>query len=147
MAMESTIGLAVAMGRTLVMPPQKKMYLLSKTDQGQQHHFSFVDFFPIEEMAQDNQAFSVVSMKEYLETEGMKGNLINKVSKKHKIPKHTFIQTHTSSSYTRKDEWFTPPTISKTFYFVLNCKGCFCCCMLCVCGFPFSWTCTVDGSR
>ena len=28
MAMESTIGLAVAMGRTLVMPPQKQMYLL-----------------------------------------------------------------------------------------------------------------------
>jgi GDP-fucose protein O-fucosyltransferase len=80
MAMESTIGLAVAMGRTLVMPPQKKMYLLAKTDKGQQSHFSFVDFFPIEEMAADNEAFNVVSMKEYLETEGMKGKLVNKVS-------------------------------------------------------------------
>jgi hypothetical protein len=32
MAMESVIGLAVAMGRTLVMPPQKKMYLLGRGD-------------------------------------------------------------------------------------------------------------------
>jgi hypothetical protein len=79
MAMESTIAIATAMGRTLVMPPQKKMYLLGKQDNRQRHHFSFVDFFPIEEMAKDNEAFSVVSMKEYLETEGMKGNLINQV--------------------------------------------------------------------
>lgn len=35
MAMESVIGLAVAMGRTLVMPPQKKMYLLGKGDHKQ----------------------------------------------------------------------------------------------------------------
>lgn len=86
MAMESTIALAVAMGRTLVMPPQKKMYLLGKTEKGQKSHFSFVDFFPIEEMAEDNQAFNVVSMKEYLETEGLKGNLLNKVSCAETIP-------------------------------------------------------------
>eukprot|EP00980_Cylindrotheca_fusiformis_P020765 scaffold7755_cov104-Cylindrotheca_fusiformis.AAC.10 len=35
MAMESVIGLAIAMGRTLVMPPQKKMYLLAKGDHKQ----------------------------------------------------------------------------------------------------------------
>lgn len=79
MAMESTIALAVAMGRTLVMPPQKKMYLLGKNNDGQRHHFSFVDFFPIAEMAEDNKAFEVISMKEYLEEEAMKGKLINRV--------------------------------------------------------------------
>lgn len=79
MAMESTIAVAVAMGRTLVMPPQKKMYLLGKNNGGQRHHFSFVDFFPIAEMAEDNKAFEVVSMKEYLEEEAMKGNLVNRV--------------------------------------------------------------------
>ncbi|KAG7347763.1 GDP-fucose protein O-fucosyltransferase [Nitzschia inconspicua] len=86
MAMESTIGLAVAMGRTLVMPPQKKMYLLGRTEKGQQSHFSFVDFFPIEEMAKDNKAFNVVSMKDYLETQGMKGNLVNKITGKVEFP-------------------------------------------------------------
>ena len=79
MAMESTFAMAVAMGRTLVMPPQKKMYLLGAGQGGQQHHFSFVDFFPVAEMAEDNRAFNVISMQEYLEEEGMKGNLVNKV--------------------------------------------------------------------
>jgi hypothetical protein len=103
MAMESTIALAVAMGRTLVMPPQKKMYLLGKADKRQKHHFSFVDFFPIEEMAQDNQAFNVVSMKEYLETEGLTGHLVNKVSEFEGI--HTFI----------------PRNGRVLFYYYLNC--------------------------
>jgi hypothetical protein len=80
MAMESTIALAVAMGRTLVMPPEKKMYLLGKNEKGQKHHFSFVDFFPIDEMARDNRAFNVISMKDYLEQQGMKGKLVSKVS-------------------------------------------------------------------
>jgi len=86
MAMESTIMLAIAMGRTLVMPPQKKMYLLGKNQGGQRHHFSFVDFFPIEEMAEENKAFNVISMKEYLEEEAMKGNLINRETGKVEFP-------------------------------------------------------------
>lgn len=77
MSMESVIGMAVAMGRTLVMPPQKKMYLLGQSQKGQQHHFSFADFFPIEEMARDNAAFSVISMEEYLTREGLGGKLAN----------------------------------------------------------------------
>lgn len=86
MSMESTICLAVAMGRTLVMPPQKKMYLLGNNKKGQQHHFNFVDFFPIEEMAADNKAFEVVSMKEYLEEEALKGKLTNRQTGKVEFP-------------------------------------------------------------
>ena len=33
-------------------------------------HFTFVDFFPIEEMANQNLGFNVISMQEYLETQG-----------------------------------------------------------------------------
>jgi hypothetical protein len=79
MAMESVIGLSIAMGRTLVMPPQKKMYLLAKNDNKQRKHFSFVDFFPIEEMAQEHVGLDVITMKEYLETQALTGTLINKV--------------------------------------------------------------------
>jgi len=86
MAMESTIAMAVAMGRTLVMPPQKKMYLLGQNRGGQRHHFSFVDFFPIAEMADDNKAFEVMSMKEYLEAEAMTGNLVNRETGKVEFP-------------------------------------------------------------
>ena len=79
MAMESVIGLSIAMGRTLVMPPQKKMYLLGKGDNKQRKHFSFVDFFPIEEMASEHVGLDVISMKEYLEKEAMTGKLRNRV--------------------------------------------------------------------
>ena len=80
MAMESVIGLAIAMGRTLVMPPQKKMYLLGKNDNHQSNHFSFVDFFPIEEMAKEHVGLDVITMQEYLQQEAMTGKLKNKVS-------------------------------------------------------------------
>uniref|UniRef100_A0A7S4ACZ5 O-fucosyltransferase family protein n=1 Tax=Pseudo-nitzschia australis TaxID=44445 RepID=A0A7S4ACZ5_9STRA len=86
MAMESTIAIALATGRTLVMPPQKKMYLLGAQKGGQKHHFNFVDFFPIERMATDNKAFEVVSMQEYLEEEALKGKLVNKETGKVEFP-------------------------------------------------------------
>ena len=44
MAMESTIAMAVAMGRTLVMPPQKKMYLLGKKRGGRSSIFLLLIF-------------------------------------------------------------------------------------------------------
>ena len=53
------------------------MYLLGQNQRGQQHHFSFADFFPIEEMARDNAAFDVISMEEYLTAEGMGGKLVH----------------------------------------------------------------------
>jgi hypothetical protein len=33
-------------------------------------HFTFVDFFPIEEMADEHLGLNVITMKEYLETRG-----------------------------------------------------------------------------
>ncbi|KAL3905536.1 MAG: hypothetical protein SGARI_004414 [Bacillariaceae sp.] len=62
------------------------MYLLGKNEKGQRAHFSFVDFFPIEEMANDNKAFNVISMQEYLETEAMKGHLVNKITGQVEFP-------------------------------------------------------------
>lgn len=38
MAMETVIGLAFTMCRTLVMPPQKRMYLLGKGEQNQRKY-------------------------------------------------------------------------------------------------------------
>lgn len=69
------------MGRTLVMPPEKKMYLLGKGDNKQKQHFNFVDFFPIDELVKEHIGFEVISMQEYLETQAMTGQLRHKVSK------------------------------------------------------------------
>ena len=41
MAMETVMTMAVAMGRTLVLPPEQHMYLLDKGN-SQRKHFSFV---------------------------------------------------------------------------------------------------------
>lgn len=81
MSMETSLSLAVAMGRTLVLPPKKRMYLLGH-NQGhnrtnQQYKFSFTDFFPMEKIANDNAALDMISMEEFLETEAMTGNLID----------------------------------------------------------------------
>jgi len=86
MAMESTIALAVAMGRTLVMPPQKKMYLLGQGRSGQQKHFSFADFFPIQELADEHVGLNIISMEEYLQRIALTGQLRHKNTTKIEFP-------------------------------------------------------------
>ena len=78
MAMETVVGMAVAMGRTLVLPPQKVMYLLGNGQNQQQRHFGFEDFFPMQQMAQENAALDMITMQEFLETEAMTGQLKDK---------------------------------------------------------------------
>jgi hypothetical protein len=78
MAMETIVGLAVAMGRTLVLPPAQGMYLLKNNKNIQTTDFSFAHFFPMLQMAQENAALDVITMKEFLETEAMTGHLVDK---------------------------------------------------------------------
>mmetsp|Transcript_24180 Transcript_24180/g.55464 ORF Transcript_24180/g.55464 Transcript_24180/m.55464 type:complete len:485 (+) Transcript_24180:39-1493(+) len=82
MAMEVVLTMAVAMGRILVLPPDQKMYLLNKhgNDEGQesaqhQRAFGFQDFFPMQEMAHHIRGLKIISMEEFLETQGLKGKL------------------------------------------------------------------------
>ncbi len=80
MAMETTMTMAVAMGRTLVLPPAQGMYLLSKpksehTGKEQTKDFTFADFFHMESIADEHVGMEVITMKEFLEREGLTGNL------------------------------------------------------------------------
>jgi len=86
MAMETVVGLAAAMGRTLVLPPQKQMYLLGDGKNKQQRHFGFEDFFPMQQMAKENAALDMITMQEFLETEGLTGNLKDKVTGQASFP-------------------------------------------------------------
>jgi hypothetical protein len=61
MSMETVLGMAVATGRVLVLPPSQKMYLLGKDS------FSFADFFPLHDMAQEHDGLEIISMKQFLE--------------------------------------------------------------------------------
>ena len=78
MAMETVVGLAIAMGRTLVLPPEQRMYLLGKSSGGQKWKFGFNDFFPMHDLANDNDGLEIITMEQYLQAEAMTGHLRDK---------------------------------------------------------------------
>lgn len=84
MAMETVVGLAIATGRILVLPPEQRMYLLAQGRGQVKTDFSFKDFFPFEELANENDGLTMITMKEFLETEW--GNLVNKVTGRVEYP-------------------------------------------------------------
>jgi hypothetical protein len=59
MAMETVLVLAHAMGRTLVLPPEERMYLLG-------HGLEFQDFFNIEHLSEQHAGIDIISMQEFL---------------------------------------------------------------------------------
>jgi len=86
MAMETVLGMAHAMGRTLVMPPRQGMYLLRK-DKGKQNiHFSFQDFFHFESMSREHDGLDIISMEEFLTRQAMTGKLRNVTTGKVSFP-------------------------------------------------------------
>eukprot|EP00985_Skeletonema_marinoi_P018595 scaffold10417_cov137-Skeletonema_marinoi.AAC.19 len=78
MSMETMIVMAHAMSRTLVMPPSQGMYLLRKGSG--KKHFSFDDFYHLEQVGYEHAGLHVISMEEFLKTEAMTGNLFNKTT-------------------------------------------------------------------
>jgi GDP-fucose protein O-fucosyltransferase len=93
MAMETTMAMAVAMGRTLVLPPAQSMYLLTKdthehSGKQQRKEFSFADFFHMETISKEFVGLDVITMKEFLEREGLKGNLKDQTTGEVLFPPH-----------------------------------------------------------
>ena len=74
--METVLGMAFAMGRTLVLPPHQRMYLLNKKEGGQRNAFSFEHFFHMERIHEEHMGLDIISMKEFLEIV-MKGTFID----------------------------------------------------------------------
>merc|ERR1719223_596580 len=77
MAMETVIVMAHAMGRTLVLPPEKRMYLIGRGDNKQKFKFTFNDFFHLDSIHTEHEGFNMITMEEFLEREAMNGKLIN----------------------------------------------------------------------
>ena len=78
--METMIVMSHAMSRTLVMPPSQGIYLLRKDRGKQRVHFSFDDFYHLEQVGYEHVGLNVISMEEFLNAEAMTGNLVNKTS-------------------------------------------------------------------
>ena len=79
MSMETVFGLAHAMGRTLVLPPEQRMYLLTKRDvQAQKKDFGFQDFFPLDDISKEQAGLEIITMEEFLLREGVTGRLVDR---------------------------------------------------------------------
>jgi hypothetical protein len=78
MAMETALVMAHAMGRTLVLPPEQRFYLLNKqSSEEHKNEFDFGDFFHLDSIAVEHDGFNVISSEEFLHRLGTTGKLIN----------------------------------------------------------------------
>lgn len=76
--METAVVFAVATGRTLVLPPQQKMYLLWQgKDNSHKTEFSFGDFFHFDSIAQEHASLKVIHFDEFLRRVALTGQLRN----------------------------------------------------------------------
>lgn len=75
MAYETILVLAHAMGRTLVIPPEKKMYLLTKGPTDHKKEFSFNDFFHLDAISMEHEGLNIITMEEFLKRKGLTGQL------------------------------------------------------------------------
>jgi len=80
MSMETIVVMSHAMGRTLVLPPSQGVYLLRKDRDKQRVHFSFEDFYHMEQIGYEHEGLNIISMEEFLKAEAMTGNMRNKTT-------------------------------------------------------------------
>jgi len=67
--------MAHAMGRTLVLPPEQKFYLLG--NDVQKNTFGFGDFFHLDAIAVEHEGFNIITAEEFLQRAGKTGTLTN----------------------------------------------------------------------
>ena len=75
MAMETALVMGHATGRTLVLPPEQRMYLIDKGVGDQRASFGFNDFFHLDAISIEHRGFKVITMDEFLAREGVTGRL------------------------------------------------------------------------
>ncbi|EED90839.1 predicted protein [Thalassiosira pseudonana CCMP1335] len=102
MAMETALVMSHAMGRTLVLPPEQRFYLLGKSDQQQKNDFDFGDFFHLDSIAIEHENFNVISSEEFLQRFGKTGKLNNVQTGKPEIWDEKQHSSSNVQSYLRK---------------------------------------------
>lgn len=86
MAAETVVALAHAMGRTLVLPPEQRLYLIGEDENKQKSHFGFADFYHMESLSREHEGFDVITMKVFLEREALFGRMVNRISGQPSFP-------------------------------------------------------------
>ena len=74
---ETALVMSHAMGRTLVLPPSQRFYLLGQRASNQKSDFDFGDFFHLDSIAIEHEGFNIISSEEFLERYGKTGRLKN----------------------------------------------------------------------
>jgi hypothetical protein len=93
MAMETVLALAFSMGRTLVLPPEKRLYLLSQTKKTrhgvtQKHAFSFADFFHMNSIHNEHEGLNIITMEDFLQRHVMQGKVYDPKTNRPVFPPH-----------------------------------------------------------
>ena len=78
MALETAIALAYSMGRTLVLPPKMKFYLLTQSHNADENVITYDSFFHIDSIASEYSHFKIITFEEYMIR--MKGKLRNRMT-------------------------------------------------------------------
>lgn len=88
MALETAVVLALATGRTLVLPPQQTFYLLNKKHEEKEHKttFGFDDFYHFDSVLAEHPGLSILTFEEFLKREAMTGHLIDPQTKLPSFP-------------------------------------------------------------
>lgn len=83
LAFETAVALAASTGRILVLPPKMGLYLLSdetasSSKRQKKSSLGVQDFFDLESIASSQQGLEMISFQEFLETEAMTGQLLDR---------------------------------------------------------------------
>lgn len=79
MAMETAVALAVSMGRTLVLPPKMRLYLLWNGESDDSNVIGFSDLFHVESIQAEHAAagLKVITFQQFLEQQAMVGHILH----------------------------------------------------------------------
>lgn len=79
MAVETIVVMAIVTGRTLVLPPQQGLWMLTQTDGAeggeQRSKFSLTDFFHLERVAMEHAGLDIITMQDFLQREALSGHI------------------------------------------------------------------------
>ena len=82
--LENAMLLAHSMGRTLVIPPRQQIAHTVGNESGKRQ-VAFTDFFDIEAIAERQKGLNIISMEQFLEREGLQGNLRSDIDGESKV--------------------------------------------------------------
>lgn len=67
MSLETIVTTGIAMGRTIVLPPEQPMYLWNSNNKNHKGRFSFYDFYHLTAIREEHPTIKIITMQEFLD--------------------------------------------------------------------------------